>query len=242
MFEDKAFGQKLASIEKRFEEVSGLLGQPEVIKNRSEFAKLSKEHSDLDQLVTTWREYCKLRAELADARTMVDDAGDDAEMRALAKDELKALEKSQKDVEQKIKVLLLPKDPNDAKNILLEIRAGTGGDEAALFAGDLYRMYMRFAERQRWNTILRLVFERDNYLFYRYAEQLTLAFDFTVLGNTELDLQCREFGTRGEFCLVLDFEAAQMIELCFGDCRNRDCSNYYCAYKTTKSFHAVPLL
>jgi peptide chain release factor 1 len=151
MFEDEAFVAKLSSLERRYEEVGSLLGQPDVISKRSEFAKLSKEHADLAELVEAWRAYLKLREELEEAEVLEREAGDD-EMRALARDELASLREEQTQLEQRIRVLLLPKDPNDEKNILLELRAGTGGDEAALFAGDLFRMYMRYAERQGWKT------------------------------------------------------------------------------------------
>ena len=151
MFEDNSFVAKMTALEVRFAEVSNLLGQATVISNRREFTKLSKEHSDLNELVETWGTYQRLRAELGEAHEMLDSESD-SEMRDLAREELKELEKKQVIMEQQIKLLLLPKDPNDAKNIILEIRAGTGGSEAALFAGDLYRMYMRYAERNRWKT------------------------------------------------------------------------------------------
>jgi peptide chain release factor 1 len=153
VFEDQAFIDKLATLERRYEELSDLLGQPEIIAKRSEFTRLSKEHAELDELVAAWRAYRKLGAELADARAMVDSERD-PDMRELAREELRSLEERRDSEEQRIKVLLLPRDPNDSKNILLELRAGTGGDEAALFAGDLYRMYMRYAERQGWKTEL----------------------------------------------------------------------------------------
>ena len=151
MFEDQAFIGKMAALEQRYEEVSALLGQSDVIASRTEFTKLSKEHAELDKLVSAWREHRKLLDELDEARVLLDSEGD-AEMREMARDELRALEQRRADKERDIKVLLLPKDPNDSKNILLELRAGTGGDEAALFAGDLFRMYMRFAERVGWKV------------------------------------------------------------------------------------------
>jgi peptide chain release factor 1 len=153
MFDDPRFIDKMASLTRRCEEVEGMLGDPTIIAKRSEFAALSKEHAELSQLVTAWAEYQRMLQELADARAMVRDA-DDPEMRELAKDELAALEARVPDKQHELKVLLLPKDPNDAKNTILEIRAGTGGDEAALFAGDLHRMYMRYAERVGWKTEL----------------------------------------------------------------------------------------
>ena len=151
MFDDPAFIDKMAVLERRHGEVSHLLGQPEIIAKRSEFMKLSKEHSDLDDLVHGWRGYTKLLKEINEAKAMIESESD-PDMRELAKEEIKELEDNRGTLEDKIKILLLPKDPNDAKNILLEIRAGTGGDEAALFAGDLYRLYMRHAERNSWKT------------------------------------------------------------------------------------------
>ena len=152
MFDDAAFVAKLAGLEKRFEEVGNLLGQPEIISNRSEFTKLAKEHAELSELVEVWRTYQGNREEQLGAAEMLKEAAGDAEMKALAQEEVESLQAQQLELEQKIKLLLLPKDPNDAKNILLEVRAGTGGDEAALFAGDIFRMYSRFAERQGWKT------------------------------------------------------------------------------------------
>jgi peptide chain release factor 1 len=150
VFDDAVFASRMASLEKRHGEVSNLLGQPDIIAKRGEFAKLAKEHAELDELVGAWRELSKLREDRAEAEAMA--AEGDAEMRALARDELAALDERGAVLEQRIKILLLPRDPNDDRNVVLEIRGGTGGDEAALFAGDLFRMYMRFAERRNWKT------------------------------------------------------------------------------------------
>lgn len=149
MFDTQNFRDKMAMLERRHEEVASLLATPDVINRRAEFMKLSREHAELAPLVTAWKSYEKLIGDLAQARQMVE-AEADAELRELARDEARQLEDARSAAEQSIKILLLPKDPNDTKNTILEIRAGTGGDEAALFAGDLYRMYMRFAERQGW--------------------------------------------------------------------------------------------
>lgn len=151
MFDEPAFREKMAGLQRRFNELSSLLGDPEVIGNRSEFTKLSKEYADIDDMVAAWKVYTKTEDDLAQAKAMVAES-DDAEMRAMAKEEVSELEASLAEQKQTVKILLLPKDPLDKKNILLEIRAGTGGDEAALFAGDLFRMYMRFAERNNWRT------------------------------------------------------------------------------------------
>jgi peptide chain release factor 1 len=149
MFDTPNFRDKMSALERRHDELGALLGTAEVINKRAEFLKLSREHAELDPLVHAWRGYAKLLADLAQARQMVD-AEADPELRELARDEAKQLEASREDAEQAMKILLLPKDPSDGKNAILEIRGGTGGDEAALFAGDLYRMYARFAERHSW--------------------------------------------------------------------------------------------
>jgi len=149
MFDQQNFKDKMAALERRHEELGALLGTAEVINKRSEFLKLSREHADIDPLILAWKGYQKLLADLAQARQMAD-AETDPELRELARDEVLQLEARRLEAEHEIKILLLPKDPNDGKNAIVEIRGGTGGDEAALFAGDLYRMYTRYAERQGW--------------------------------------------------------------------------------------------
>src|ERR1700749_1904 len=149
MFDTQNFRDKMATLERRHEELGALLGTAEVINKRAEFLKLSREHAELDPLVAAWKTYRKLLADLAAAKQMAD-AETDAELRDMAREEMKQLEDQRGTAEHDLKILLLPKDPNDGKNAILEIRGGTGGDEAALFAGDLYRMYTRFAERQGW--------------------------------------------------------------------------------------------
>jgi peptide chain release factor 1 len=149
MFDTQNFRDKMAMLERRHEEVGALLALPDVIGKRNEFMRLSREHAELDPLVAAWRSYQKLISDLAQARQMAD-AEPSADLREMAREEVQALEAARADAEQSIKILLLPRDPNDAKNTILEIRAGAGGDEAALFAGDLYRMYARYAERQGW--------------------------------------------------------------------------------------------
>jgi len=141
----------MATLERRHEELGSLLGTAEVINKRAEFMKLSREHAELDPLVAAWRVYDKMLANLAQATQMVA-AETDPELRELARDEQKELEAQREGMEHEIKILLLPKDPNDGRNAILEIRGGTGGDEAALFAGDLYRMFVRYAERQGWKV------------------------------------------------------------------------------------------
>jgi peptide chain release factor 1 len=143
---DQLLLDKLAGVEARYQELDGMLADPAVLANRQQMQKLSKEHSDLREVVDVFRQYRDLNARVAEAREMQKDP----EMRDLARQEETELSAEQERMEKDLKALLMPKDPNDEKNILLEIRAGTGGEEAALFAADLFRMYTRFAERHRW--------------------------------------------------------------------------------------------
>jgi peptide chain release factor 1 len=138
--------RKLAGVELRFEELSAKLSDPVVLANRQQMQKLSKEHSDLRELVEALRLHRDVVKKVGEAR----DLQKDPEMREMARQEESDLAVEQERLEQRMTLLLLPKDPNDEKNILLEIRAGTGGEEAALFAADLFRMYTRFAERRRF--------------------------------------------------------------------------------------------
>ena len=142
---------KLAEVEARYEELQKLLADPEIYSDQSKFSKLNKERVDQQEVVLAYREYKKAVADRDGARELLN-AEADPELRDMAKAELDALEKKIEAISEKMKILLLPKDPFDEKNILLEIRAGTGGSEAALFAGDLFRMYSRFAEAQRWKV------------------------------------------------------------------------------------------
>ena len=141
---------KLADLEVRFEELESLLSDPEILGNQPEFRRLSKEHAGLSQLVAGFREYQKILADMEDNRELLKEP--DQEMREMAQAELLSLEEHRETLEGEIKLLLLPRDPNDDKSVVLEIRAGTGGDESALFAGDLFRMYSRFAELNRWRV------------------------------------------------------------------------------------------
>ncbi len=137
---------KLAAVETRYEELSQLLSDPVVLANRQQMQKLSKEHADLRELVEVLRQHREVSGRIAEAHELLKDP----EMRDLARQEESELGLDQDRLEKTLKELLMPKDPNDDKNILLEIRAGTGGEEAALFAANLFRMYTRFAERRRW--------------------------------------------------------------------------------------------
>ena len=142
--------QRIKDIEKRYEELERLLSDPAVIANRAEYQKLAKEHADLTPLVETFRDYEKAGRQLDEAQQMLRE-GDEG-LRELAKEEIPALKARIGELEQRLTILLLPKDPNDEKNVILEIRAGTGGDEAGLFAADLFRMYARFAELSGWRV------------------------------------------------------------------------------------------
>jgi len=139
---------KLAAEEKRYDELTRLLSTAEVQADPNEMRKHSKALAELEPLVDKYREYKGVADELAQAEEML--AGADVDMRELAKEELKSLTPRRDGIVAELKVLLIPKDPNDQKNVVLEIRAGTGGDEAALFASELFRMYTKYAERQGW--------------------------------------------------------------------------------------------
>src|SRR5690554_3916837 len=142
---------KLKAIEEKYNELNKQVIDPEVINDRENWQKLMKEHADLEPIVLKFREYVKILDSLEEAKEMLRDKLED-DMKELVKEEIKDLEEKEEATREELKILLIPKDPNDHKNVIVEIRAGTGGDEAALFAGDLYRMYTRYAERNRWKT------------------------------------------------------------------------------------------
>ncbi len=142
---------KLENLLIRFEELLGELGQPDVAGNPEHFQKLMKEQSDLQPVVDTYQEYKKCRQTEEDSLSMLEEESDE-EMREMLKEELAESKKRMAELEKELKILLLPKDPNDDKNVIVEIRAGAGGDEAALFAADIYRMYVKYAESRRWKT------------------------------------------------------------------------------------------
>jgi peptide chain release factor 1 len=143
--------ERLNQIEARYEELTNALASPEVIGDSSKFQKTAKAHSEIAPMVEKYREYKDLTKGIAESKAMLADEKD-AEMRAYAQEELNQLEARVVAVEEELKVLLLPKDPNDEKDVIVEIRAGTGGDEATLFAAELFRMYTRFAETQGWKV------------------------------------------------------------------------------------------
>jgi peptide chain release factor 1 len=142
---------RLQSLEDRYNKLTDLLCDPNVIGDPSKLRTYSKEQSDLEETVQVYREYKKTVQALADAKSMLGEKLDE-EMRDLVKMEIEELSEKEEQLKDQLTVLLLPKDPNDDKNVIVEIRGAAGGDEAALFAGDLYRMYIRFAERQGWKT------------------------------------------------------------------------------------------
>jgi peptide chain release factor 1 len=139
---------RLEQMEQRYNELSAQLSQPEIVNDREKHQKAGKELSDLETPVMKFRELKQVRQSLAEARAML--AESDPEMRTMAEEEIASLAPREPALEAEIKVLLLPNDPNDEKNVILEIRAGTGGDEASLFAAEIFRMYQRFAEQHRW--------------------------------------------------------------------------------------------
>lgn len=141
----------LIEVEERFEELNRRLSDPHVLQNRALFRDLSKEHQHLQKLVEAYRALKKLQSEIEGNREILVSESD-ADLVAMAKEDLDGLEPQAAAIEEQLKLLLLPRDPNDDKNIILEIRSGTGGDEAALFAGELYRMYSRYAEQQGWRV------------------------------------------------------------------------------------------
>ncbi len=142
--------QKLLEVENRFQELEQLLADPKVLTNPKEMQKLARERAELTRLVETYRVYKKVNEEIRASQELLGES--DEEMRELAKAELLKLKERQTALEQEMKVLLLPRDPRDEKNIFLEIRAGTGGEEAALFAAELFRMYGKYAEANRWRV------------------------------------------------------------------------------------------
>lgn len=144
---------KLEDLLHRFEEILNELNEPTVAENQARFRALMKEQSDLTPIVEAYREYKKCNETVEDSLSLLDSENDD-EMREMLKEELNDAKKRIEELETQLKVLLLPKDPNDDKNVIVEIRAGAGGDEAALFAAEIYRMYVRYAEGRRWKVEL----------------------------------------------------------------------------------------
>ena len=141
---------KLEQLESRYNELSQQLSDPAIVSDQENYRKVSKAHRDLEETVEKFRQYRTVKNSIADAKAMLTET--DADMRAMAEEELAELEPKLNAIEDEIKVLLLPKDPNDDKNIVIELRAGTGGDEASLFVAEMFRLYLRFAEQHRWKV------------------------------------------------------------------------------------------
>ena len=152
--------QKLESLVERFEEVQALLGDPSIIGNQDKFRGLSKEYSQLEEVVKQFGEFQGAQRDIASALEMIQE--EDAEMREMAQEELKNAKKNSEQIETDLQILLLPRDPDDDNDCFLEIRAGAGGDEAAIFAGDMFRMYSRYAETQGWRLEVMSASEGDH--------------------------------------------------------------------------------
>ncbi len=142
--------EKLEEIKHRFEEVGQLIVQPDIVTDMDKFGKLNKEYKDLEKIVVKYKEFTEASSNLSNAKEVLVNEKD-PEFREMAKAEIDELEPLIDSLEEQLKILLIPKDPNDSKNVILEIRAGTGGDEASIFAGDLFRMYKSYSEDQKWN-------------------------------------------------------------------------------------------
>lgn len=141
---------KLATLQDRFEELTALLGDAEVIASQLQFRAYSREYAEVEPVVQAYRQLCKVQDDLAGAQALLKDS--DPDLRAMAEEEVEQAKASLEELEDHLQRMLLPRDPNDGRNVYLEIRAGTGGDEAAIFSGDLFRMYSRYAERQGWRV------------------------------------------------------------------------------------------
>ncbi len=148
--QEPAMFDKLEQLETRYDDLSKQLSDPEIVSDQENYRKVSKAHRDLEETVEKFRQYRTVKQSIADAKAMLTES--DADMRAMAEEELAELEPRLAAIEDEIKVLLLPKDPNDDRNIIIELRAGTGGDEASLFVSEMFRLYLRFAEQHRWKV------------------------------------------------------------------------------------------
>lgn len=142
---------KLEELEKKYDELTAKIGDPEIIADHARWQGYVKAHKELEEIVLAYREYKKIVADLNGARELLEEESD-PEFTKVIQEEIKLLQSKKEEMEKKLKILLLPRDPNDEKNVIMEIRAGTGGEEAALFAADLFRMYTRFAEKQGWKV------------------------------------------------------------------------------------------
>ncbi|MBO6158603.1 MAG: peptide chain release factor 1, partial [Firmicutes bacterium] len=152
--------ENLKQVVLRYEEMGDRLSDPSVLQDQAKWQQLNKEHASLEELVNTYQAYVKAETGLSDAKEMLE-LESDADMREMAKEEIASCEEELQNLTHKLQILLLPKDPNDEKNVFVEIRAGAGGDEAALFAGEIYRMYQRYAERRGWKLEVESESESD---------------------------------------------------------------------------------
>ena len=148
---DKKFLVQLENIEEKVKKLEELMTDPEVLKDQSKIQSIAKEHKELSEILNLYNEYKKVSRQIEEVKQLLNSTPDD-DLRELAEEEFESLKKQQEDLEKKIEIALLPKDPNDEKNVILEIRQGAGGDEASLFAAELFRMYQRYAERHGWKT------------------------------------------------------------------------------------------
>ena len=148
----RSISNKLEELKNRFEEISRLLSDPEVVANREKFTQFSKEFSELEPIVLCYEQIKKITAEISDSQSLIQDESCDNELKQLAQEDIKACQSKLENLENEIRILLIPKDPNDQSNVYLEIRAGTGGDEAAIFSGNLFRMYQKYCESQGWKV------------------------------------------------------------------------------------------
>ncbi|MDU0111960.1 peptide chain release factor 1 [Psychrosphaera aquimarina] len=162
---------KLETLIERREEVEALLSEPQIISDQDKFRALSKEYSDLEAITVTFKQYQGAEEDFEEAKLMMDE--DDAEMREMAQEEYKTSKAAIARLDQELQVLMLPKDPNDGNNCFLEIRAGAGGDEAAIFAGDLFRMYSRYAESKKWKIEVMTCNEGDHGGFKEMVAHIT---------------------------------------------------------------------
>jgi len=142
--------ERLSVVEERYEQISKRLSEPEIFKNKDEFTRLSKEQAEIEPIVEKFKEYKKILNDIKEAEEIL--STEENELKELAEEEVEKLKQKKEEVEKQLKILLLPRDPRDSKNVILEIRAGTGGEEAALFAADLFRMYSKYAEKMGWKV------------------------------------------------------------------------------------------
>src|SRR6266478_3776855 len=146
------FLQKLSELENKYDELTAQLSSAEVLADPARYPRVAKSHSELHAVIEKFRQWKSVQQSLVNTKALLDESAADPEMKSLANEEFEELKKQQEQLEGELKVLLLPKDPNDEKNVVLEIRAGTGGDEATLFAQEIFRMYARYAETQGWRV------------------------------------------------------------------------------------------